>query len=60
MSQSRRIVLMRKRAPRALSLCLADTRPEPLVLNVKPGADRLRFLELEILVSGCDIHYPRA
>ena len=35
---------------------VASGYPKPLILNVEPEADRLRFLELEVLVAGCDIY----
>jgi hypothetical protein len=43
-------------AARAWFKRIATGYPKPLVLNVEPEADRLRFLELEILVAGCDIY----
>ena len=35
---------------------VASGYPKPLILNVEPEADRLRFLELEVLVADCDIY----
>ena len=42
-------------AARAWLTRVASGYPSPLVLNVEPESDRLRFLELEILVQGCEI-----
>jgi hypothetical protein len=43
-------------AVRAWFAKVASGYPKPLVLNVEPEADKLRFLELEILVADCDIY----
>ena len=43
-------------AARAWFEKVAGGYPKPLILNVEPEADRLRFLELEVLVAGCDIY----